>query len=515
LVEPLAIDESPKDHYKRNDVCVHINGCISRLHDDNLNSSFKLTRSSYASPESFATSQWYYSFKKDLEQCSALIFVGYSLYDIDVEKVLFSSPDFKEKTYFIVSESAPHKELFALSKYGKVLKVGIDGFAEMIKSVEPKSGDSSDAVWFDSFDLYEITENEERMTDADILRFILLGDILDNRIDDAMSGSQRKPYLIVRECVDEITARVLNKENIALIGEFGCGKSIATKELASSLTMYGKKVYVLSDNDGNHLRDIEKINKMNEESVLVLDDYTHSMDTVKYLCHLNSDNISCIFIDRTHEHEKHKAVFIENRYEVIEYNLDLLSDSEIYQLVEVISNLGYWADLAHFSTIQKANVIAMKYNRRIAIALLQIFKSPIIKEKIKNLLDPLFKDDQFKRTVFSISLIEVLNFPLKLSLISEIACNDEIYKISLKNDSAFQQLYGRNVYGQIKSKSSILSLSILLNHFEPSYIIDSLLDLVEKLEKKRNASILEGEFFKNLLRFRSVEQILPDKNKKK
>ena len=83
--------------YKKRNCCIHINGSISSVSEEDLDSKFKLTRTSYVSPDSFVNSPWYYYFKKDLEQSSAVVFIGYSLYDIDIEKLLFSSPALRRR----------------------------------------------------------------------------------------------------------------------------------------------------------------------------------------------------------------------------------------------------------------------------------------------------------------------------------------------------------------------------------------------------------------------------------
>ncbi|WP_435868365.1 hypothetical protein, partial [Escherichia coli] len=73
---------------------------------EDLTSKIKLSDSSYLSPDSFVNSDWYYHFKKDLETASAIVFMGYSMYDMDVKKFLFENPELQEKTYFVVRDGA-------------------------------------------------------------------------------------------------------------------------------------------------------------------------------------------------------------------------------------------------------------------------------------------------------------------------------------------------------------------------------------------------------------------------
>ncbi len=157
IIYSLTIDDAPKEFYKKRNCCIHINGTISSVSEEDLDSKIKLTRTSYVSPDSFVNSSWYYYFKKDLEQCSAVVFIGYSLYDIDIEKILFSSPVLKKKTYFIIETNPPKKLSYLLSKYGQVLPIGVDGFADKIGNVSITSKEETE-FWLDSFEKYNLRE---------------------------------------------------------------------------------------------------------------------------------------------------------------------------------------------------------------------------------------------------------------------------------------------------------------------------------------------------------------------
>ena len=90
----INVEHEPMQYFKKKNICVHINGYIKDL-SNSIPTTFKLTESSYVSPDSFLESKWIKSFKKDLEQCSAILFIGYSLYDIEIKKILFENSLFK------------------------------------------------------------------------------------------------------------------------------------------------------------------------------------------------------------------------------------------------------------------------------------------------------------------------------------------------------------------------------------------------------------------------------------
>ena len=79
----LTLDVVPTAASKR---CIHINGHISNLTIDSLETQIRLTHSSY-SVDTFASSFWSRQFRQDLNQAKSVFFVGYSLADIDIARI--------------------------------------------------------------------------------------------------------------------------------------------------------------------------------------------------------------------------------------------------------------------------------------------------------------------------------------------------------------------------------------------------------------------------------------------
>ena len=81
---------------------VHINGHIFNLEIGTLDSQIKLTHSSY-SIENFQDSQWSQQLRQDFDAAKAVVFIGYSLADLDVSRILRNLGELRNKTVFIVS----------------------------------------------------------------------------------------------------------------------------------------------------------------------------------------------------------------------------------------------------------------------------------------------------------------------------------------------------------------------------------------------------------------------------
>jgi hypothetical protein len=83
--------------------------------------------------------EWYRFFKNDMLFASSIIFVGYSMYDLDIGRIVFADSSLSSKTHFIVRENPTREEVLTLQAFGTVHPIGIDGLAARILalSAEP------------------------------------------------------------------------------------------------------------------------------------------------------------------------------------------------------------------------------------------------------------------------------------------------------------------------------------------------------------------------------------------
>jgi SIR2-like domain len=513
IIDCITLENEPKKYFKESNICIHINGAISTLEENTLNSSFKLSHSSYISPDSFTSSSWYYPFKKDLEQCSAIIFIGYSLYDMEIQKLLFSCAEFKEKTYFIISKTPSKKEVYSLSKFGTVFPIGVDIFANRLSEATKNNQQVEPELWTGAFHFYENSDSEQEMRDSDINDFLLYGNIKSCHIDDAMSKStQTFPYLVVRDEIERASNWIRKNRNVVIISEFGNGKSIFIKQLMSNLAINGNKVFYLSDIEGDYIDDLEKLSSLESEAILMIDGYEKCFDLIEYFGKVNPENIKLVLSSRTVEHERFRNE-LRSKINFDEICIDILSESEIYNLIQILDNMGWWGNMASYSLERKKQVVIRNCKSQISILLLHIFNAPQIKERINQLTKSIFSVSEFKDTMFAICLLEVLDLPLKYSLISEISNHDHIYSGALHSNTSFRQIFSLGS-GQVNSKSSILSMSLLKNHFSPAFVVEKLLGIAQKYETLKSKNSIENQIGRELLRFSSIERILSDQGKK-
>lgn len=165
------------------DSIIHINGNVCNINSENLqNGKIKLSTSSYLSPNEFEKSDWYYQFKMDLEQSNLVLFIGYSLYDIDIERILFEGK-FLDKTCFIVREEEKDDLVWNLGSYGSVFKIGVNRLGELLGKFDKKLKDIFEDTLVGAITKYSLLECDTVINDNEIRDFISQGEINQKYID--------------------------------------------------------------------------------------------------------------------------------------------------------------------------------------------------------------------------------------------------------------------------------------------------------------------------------------------
>lgn len=98
-IDPITLDDRIEVGKLQ---CIHINGYIHDLKEENIDTKFKISESSYIKQSNvFINSHLGYHFNRDLNHSTAIVFVGYSLADFEIKTLLHNAPNLKDKTYFI------------------------------------------------------------------------------------------------------------------------------------------------------------------------------------------------------------------------------------------------------------------------------------------------------------------------------------------------------------------------------------------------------------------------------
>ncbi|MGB6474113.1 MAG: SIR2 family protein, partial [Candidatus Sulfotelmatobacter sp.] len=115
---------------KKNLLCVHLNGLIRRTDEDSVWNDLKLTQRSYDSGSAM-DSDWGSLFRADLQAAQAVFFVGYSLWDLDIRRLLFGE-QLIDKSFFVLGQDPDMATAHRAAKYGLLIAAGTPEFANQL-----------------------------------------------------------------------------------------------------------------------------------------------------------------------------------------------------------------------------------------------------------------------------------------------------------------------------------------------------------------------------------------------
>ncbi|WP_273843887.1 SIR2 family protein [Providencia rettgeri] len=531
-INPLSDSEYLRD----GNVCIHINGDMNILSQKSLLNEFALGDISYVLND-FDKTFWFKLLKKDFESAPAIVFIGYSLYDDLIKKILKSNPKFKEKTFIITSPTASKSDLLKLNMYGHVLNIGTQVFAEMIKT---KYKETILPIQRDALrNLIKFEDEDEKIeiTMNDINNFLLFGKIDSKKIHSDYKNflNNEKNHFIPRinhiiECVEKIKKR----KNVLIKSEIGNGKSVLLEQLIKHLhDNENVNIYIPTEidlsNPPSYSDDLEKLKISNALSVIVCDDLNQNQYLISdYSMLQKTDNIILISSIRNIEYDK--IDFMNIAFDTI--NIDELSTkpngenlmSEVDYLIELIDILNFWGeDKVTLPKNTKRVILSDNYENQISETLLDLLSSENIINKIKEYLDLIIKDPRTRDISFLVLLFKYLNIPIDNYMIKGLLGNDYVDSTDFKENKNVPLFYSDSKNTGFTKKSSIFCRVTLKYLYTNKYKTDEFLKLVylietEKIRKnnERDSNIihLKDSLIKEIMRFSNIDNLLKEDGKK-
>ncbi|MDW2719355.1 SIR2 family protein [Klebsiella pasteurii] len=512
-VTPLTLEDVPNQYKSAEDICLHINGRIERSKENDLDSAIKLTTSSYLSPEQFLTSSWYRQFKTDIDNASAIVFLGYSMYDIDIQKIFFNDQSIKNKTFFITREGTTKFQNYKLAMFGEVINIGVNAFSHIAAKCIEESHQDKDVGFIDSLELYTPEEKCEEIRDNDVANFMVFGKVSDRYIDEVTLNDNMQDKIILREEISKIIEHIETASDILIASDLGNGKSIMTRILMSKLSRKGYLCFYYLFNEFSFSKDIERLSRLGQKIVIFIDDYSNCIDDTRYAIENRKDNIQLVLTTRHFGYENTKQHLLAMDMSNFKtHNIDYLSDSEVDNFVYIVDHLGGWGEKAGLSRREKLSELDENAKSQLSFLLLSILKSEAIQSRIKEISSFALNNKEFKETVFAILLLDVIGLPLVRSLISDVAVNEKIYSSEFIENEGVKNLFIIS-NGMVKTKSSTLSRFLIANVFENKYVVNQILKIVEHLNVI-NKDAKDNKLYTlitSLLRFSIIEKLLPQR----
>ena len=514
--QTIGIDSDVSKYIKFENPIIHLNGYIDNLSEESLNTSFKLSNSSYVDSDLSDSPNWRYFFNQDLDKCSALVFIGYSLYDMNIEKLLHENEKLKDKTYFITTENISPKDKFRFEKYGKILLIAKKGFAELIKN--NVASFSTPSKFMKGFKHYSEDILKENIRDSDIQSFLLYGKNQESLAASILLSVHTNHHFAVhrKEVISDVMMRISENKHVLLLSNYGNGKTCLLWQIATELFQQAKEVYFLSDSNIDYFEELKILSQSSRKNkYIIVDDCMTKKDFFKNFVFLQPSNVYLICADRTEVVKKwYGDVFQERNFDFVSVPVDNLSDFEVQSLNDILDFIGLWGNLAGVSFGTKRRFLKDNNNHiQFSNILLKLLKSPVITDKINELCKSFLSDEQYQNFVIAVCYLRIIGIKPDLNLVYELSDSDLVYNPLLSKNESFLQLFTiHNDYVEVSDAFAKYFMSS--NLISGEKIIERLYYIVKKFNNYSNRDCIQNSIFRSAFRFHIVSSLLPEDNRK-
>lgn len=518
---PLTLVDDPRKHRQSSNAAVHINGYIDRLDLDDLNASFKLTNASYLTQQ-FRESVWSDVFIRDIQAAQAIFFVGYSLYDLDIQEILFADATLQQKVFFVQRKDMTEEEVeySDLSDFGTILPIGVEQFVADLAAVDPLSISNDSSLVLTGFEEIQIDKiKPTNLGDDAVFAFLFRGEVNKDIVIDRVLSKSREDYVFEREVEVDLKAAMPISENFVLVGDLANGKTTLLRILSGYLLEKGVRVFWIKDEAYDALEEIEQIINLEEPVALVFENYSRKLKLVAHVNQKRKPNTLLLLSARSMDHESHEedlyfSLARLNLKKTTEVNVNKLSESDLQRVAAYFERYGLWGEKAKLHPEAKIRYLKNDCNSELHAVLLGLLKSPQIQDRFSTLFAEIRSSTAYSRTIIAAFTLNMLNFSdPTVHMIAAMTNDSSIFNPMFKANTVTKQLFNTS-HGVVTPKSAVLAEYALKNFPDVNLLVSCLVDICRNTRKKADASELYWDIYRDLASFRHVQRILPEAGKR-
>lgn len=487
----------------------HINGLLSRL-SHTLTPDFILTSRDYAT-QCFVDSDWSTVFKDDLRRAKAIIFLGYSLADVDIARLIMAPHISKSKIHFIECERADPILISKLEDFGCVHTVGVKGFSNAIEKSKPDWQKPALIESYESFHKVQSVPSSGLASDDQFFDLIIFGDLNDGLLTHQIENPSNSQYVLIRAFEDECASVLSTANSIALLaGSFGSGKSVAARSIALRVAETGRDVFVLSRKNDRTEDEIVTLCRRETPFTLVLDSLSKNQRLVESYLRNATEKCSLLITERTELYDfsiKELEKRSMNR-EVHFYDLDRLTNDEIEKVIDLITLRGVWGERAGSSRQQQQRHVISACDRQMHSVLLDIVKAPIVLEKLSTIVDGISENSGAHSVLMTICLLQCIGEEPYLDLLEDLLGLDfDDFRRITSNDYARQIMTAST--NRVNFRSPIIGAAILTTRDDAKVVTNVLTECIINAKKLSGANRQLGYIAGSMIRYGNLERFLP------
>lgn len=492
----------------------HLNGYIDAIKPSSFDYDAVLTDTSYSISE-FQDSAWARQFLVDIRTSRSIVFLGYSMSDLDIVRLLLVDPDIRDRTLIYVAPDTDEVEIDTLSSYGIVRTGGFDDLYEIFCQVSDRYIPVENPV-FSEIRRVQTQDFSAQVSPAEVVyRQLVYGRIAEREFllsDEPIAGVS---YLSARLQLDE-ALKVVDRgfaRDVFIHGELASGKSCACLLAAKHLIAKGWEVYIVSHGP-QLVADLERLATREASVCVIFDGYGAFIDEIKAYSARRKPHHRMILAERTVSHDLIAGVIERSSGfgPAVECYLGRIEEQDLQNFADLINFAGLWGERSGLSTAGKVTALRNNLQGSLYLALLEVINSQKVQDEIKRLLTPLTFDRKALLVFTSAFIVNALGFKFEINDWQNFYKIDSIRRIFRVYREQFENFM--SVRGdELTPRSGLLSTHILKGFVSDGDIVECLHALYKAAFDGADYDPQLYDLSIELMRYGAVERMLSDSNK--
>jgi hypothetical protein len=511
----VTLSNRVRDIPKASRCCVHLNGYVGKLDRTSVETEIRLTDSSYLH-NAILDSEWAILLRQDLRLAKAVFFIGYSLYDHEIRKLLLDIPFLKERTFFVLGSSPDAVLVKQIEQYGSPILQPTEQFAAVIKeeleAIAANPADDAPPMYV-TLQEFKTPGETKKPNDADQWKLFLQGVGTLEHLYYSLSTADS--FVLRRSKSDELLLRLKEGTRLfTVLSELGNGKTIFLQTLQFDLVAQGYQVLWVNELGDQAEKELRDFASKEGKKVFIIESYPDRLPLVEtFALHAHPD-ATLIVTARTSVHD----LFVEHLGERLhgraayDMRLDVLDQKELQWFSKLFTQFGMWGDRAGLSDASKYRMLAGQCQGQIQGILMKLLESPQIQERLTTVFAPLNADPKYRDVLICIMITSVLGTPITIDTLSDIMGQEAISDPEFRRSPQIRQLVGFDSF-RINIRSPIVAQFFLTRLANKSSTLAVLVRLARRANKARYVPGLFKPLFESLQRFSVIQRLFPTEGK--
>ena len=515
---PVTLNDDVREAYKgstkgskRNPItlCVHLNGYVGRLTRDTIWSQIKLTDTSYVTT-SVSQSPWATMFRQDLSVARAVFFVGYSLADLDIRRIIFEDQSLSNKSFFVIGREPSQTTVRRTSRFGQPLSIDTSQFATQLEEKRRVYKPPEDARHISyCVRSFQLPASPSPPTDQNIFDLLLYGKVRSEFVAATLfSGAH---YYLERSVLNKAIEFIDHGVPALVIhSDLGNGKTMFVEGLKCRAIERGYSVYSVVERTFEILTELKHVTKPETKTIIVIEDYPDWLEEIKFLSMNANDKVSLVLTARTSPHDVMipRLLSALGREDIHTLSLDQLTREEIEWLVDFQDLYGLWGERAAWPKERKVRFIMGKCRSEFHAVLLMLLESPQIISRFEQVINQLNEKQDFYEALTTILVLTVLQASSSINKIVDL-CGEHVLSTQFRRNPTIRQLLDFES-SEFHVRSSVAAQFILQRVTNPNTTVDVLVEMARIAD--RNSAMQDYQsLFQMIMRFSRVQRLLPEK----